>query len=522
VRARGDGRWTTVGNLDSPTRVRVDAAGLVQVTGTAWSLDWWIGAEDRWHVPAREPAVRQELLGNSPVVVTRLKVPSGDAVQRVYAAWDASGHEALVVEITNESKVPFAVVLAVRPYGVDAPGRVHSIQVDGATVRVDGDAALTLPRSPGRVALSDAAGDSADKVFGGTAAVVGPAEVHCRDGLAQAALLFPLAHTASLRVVLPLTDDAVELDALPDADNVAKGWGVHTRQGARFEVPERRLREAMLASTRFLLLGPAGPAEAAALDLAGFPDEAALALLTDPIGLARTANPTVALAAVARHWAFTHDMPFAKEAAPLVAALVGALPRGAGVVSATVLHDAAGLLAATGEDRGADDLRSLALTAGGGDDPLVDDLTERLADATATWTWPGPSGGHDLAAHAAVVTLVRARLIQEVPEGLALSTGIPEAWLGQGWEVHDAPTGAGRLSYAIRWHGERPALLWELHPHVDLGRVRLSTPTLDPSWSSDALSGEALLAPIPVPDRPARVRGLSIPVTIEPMRRTDP
>ena len=75
---------------------------------------------------------------------------------------------------------------------------------------------------------------------------------------------------------------------------------------------------------------------------------------------------------------------------------------------------------------------------------------------------------------------------------------------------------------AIRWHGDRPALLWELHPHDDRGRVRLTTPTLDPSWSSDALSGEALLAPVPVPDRPARVRGLSIPVTIEPMRRTDP
>ena len=86
VQARGAGRWTTVGNLDSPQRAAVDAAGLVAVAGRPWSLDWWIGAEDRWHVPAREVAVRQTLLGNSPVVETRLRVPSGDAVQRVYAA----------------------------------------------------------------------------------------------------------------------------------------------------------------------------------------------------------------------------------------------------------------------------------------------------------------------------------------------------------------------------------------------------------------------------------------------------
>ena len=31
-------------------------------------------------------------------------------------------------------------------------------------------------------------------------------------------------------------------------------------------------------------------------------------------------------------------------------------------------------------------------------------------------------------------------------------------------EVHDAPTRHGRLSFALRWHGEHPALLWELTP----------------------------------------------------------
>ena len=29
------------------------------VVGESWTLDWWIGADDRWRVPAREPAVRQ-------------------------------------------------------------------------------------------------------------------------------------------------------------------------------------------------------------------------------------------------------------------------------------------------------------------------------------------------------------------------------------------------------------------------------------------------------------------------------
>jgi hypothetical protein len=49
--------------------------------------------------------------------------------------------------------------------------------------------------------------------------------------------------------------------------------------------------------------------------------------------------------------------------------------------------------------------------------------------------------------------------------------------------------------------------------------VRLTAPVLDPSWSSVEPKGEALLAPVPVPERPTLRKGITIPVTIEPMRR---
>ena len=56
-------RWTLVGTVDSPLATPVDPAGLV--VGDGWSLDWWIGADDRWHVPAREAAVRQDVLDDA-------------------------------------------------------------------------------------------------------------------------------------------------------------------------------------------------------------------------------------------------------------------------------------------------------------------------------------------------------------------------------------------------------------------------------------------------------------------------
>ena len=80
---------------------------------------------------------------------------------------------------------------------------------------------------------------------------------------------------------------------------------------------------------------------------------------------------------------------------------------------------------------------------------------------------------------------------------LALCSMIPDGWWGRGVEVHDAPTHFGRLSYAVRWHDDRPALLWELEPFEGVDRVRLTAPGLDPTWSSREPRGEALLAPVP-------------------------
>ena len=78
--------------------------------------------------------------------------------------------------------------------------------------------------------------------------------------------------------------------------------------------------------------------------------------------------------------------------------------------------------------------------------------------------------------------------------GLALCSLLPDEWLGQGFEVHDAPTHFGTMSYAVRWHGARPALLWELVAHDDIDGVQLTAPGLDPDWSTTERSGEALLS----------------------------
>jgi hypothetical protein len=67
----------------------------------------------------------------------------------------------------------------------------------------------------------------------------------------------------------------------------------------------------------------------------------------------------------------------------------------------------------------------------------------------------------------------------------------PVEWLGRAIAVHDAPTTAGPVSFALRWHGARPALLWEVPEGFGV-----RAPGLDPAWKAIASSGEGLLAEV--------------------------
>ena len=90
------------------------------------------------------------------------------------------------------------------------------------------------------------------------------------------------------------------------------------------------------------------------------------------------------------------------------------------------------------------------------------------------------------------LSALRGVLVHERGAEVELLPGFPPDWLGQPLEVSDLPLRAGRLSFAVRWHGARPALLWDAPAGTEL-----RAPALDAAWSTRDHVGEALLAEPP-------------------------
>lgn len=368
----------TTGATGHAWRASVTPWGALEPWDGATPLDWWVAADDRWHFPADEASVRQVRVEGTPVTETRVRVPQGDVVHRV---WTVADHGGLtIVEVTNESTLPVAAAFSHRDVLTERPI---------ATVPIEG---IALPPE---------------------------------------AFVMPIGHAASVRVALAHTADG-RLAGVAPAEQVVRGWLGTTERASRLVLPDGWSRHVhdVTALRSELALGAAIP-------------EAA----DDPAGFAIALGELVRMGEPAEHW-----LPELVEA-------VAALGPRAGWDADVALAAAGRALVRAGEPRAAGDL-------------------ERIVSRR-----PAPS-----AAPAAAPEGVR--LIPWVEQSIARGTallpaGWPAGWLGQSWEAYGVPTTAGSsVSLGVRWHGERPAVLWEQTGEpVELTAF---------GWSSTERTGETL------------------------------
>lgn len=117
-------------------------------------------------------------------------------------------------------------------------------------------------------------------------------------------------------------------------------------------------------------------------------------------------------------------------------------------------------------------------------------LRHRQADPVTAWD--RATAAIEAADGIALLNAVHEVVLGDDDESIDLFPGFPAAWFGIGVALHDAPLRRGLLSVAVRWHGDRPALLWEFEGDVVLRASRVA-----PGWSTSERAGEALLPPPP-------------------------
>ena len=410
----------------------VNAWGDVFVDGKE-RLRWFVAADDRWYRPSRETTVRQREISGVPVIETRIKVPGGDAVQRVYGVADFGG--AIVVEVFNDSSLPFAVAFD------------------------RGDIAAMREPSPTGVQGID---------------------------LPVGSVVFPVGHHATLRVAILIGDlernlerkiSAQELESLPSFEQVERGWLAALRVASRVDVPEASW-ESILTTQRCKLLLTAGGGTTGNGESGRDDDFVDLILdRAERVKLGDKADQWVdevaaATESVIRRCAKNRNAKWFDERAIVLASMV---------------------LNRAGEKRGQKDVaqawsRVVSDAVGLGDFGLVLGVDAEVdRDQLANF-----SGVRQIA-------WVESQLVAQRHDGVIeiCPRGVEVAWLGANFECHRLVASPEHLiSFAVRWHGEKPALLWEIDGPAG---ARVAASAVDGTFSSVEMRGETLLSGFAAP-----------------------
>lgn len=514
-----------IGTIGSVRRAQVRGGGVIVLhadTPDEVQVEWWLGGDDRWYRPEREITTRQHLVRNSPIVQTSVRVPTGDAIATCFAAVQGP-RELVVMDLENRSKLPFAIAVVLR-----GPG-VRDVTVQGTQVKVGGLSLLSLGRAPMKAAAVPAGEDVAEVVMSGRATDVMPTV----SGNAEVALILPVTHATTLRMAFLIGASSSAafagspvVSSLPDVHTMANGWGVHLDRGPFFKLPDGELATNFTQALGALLLA-AEPATASAstpvaevailaeaLVLSGFTAEAG-ALLEDvgfaqgskgricdagslAFGASEEAVTAVVLRSVATHASLSGDALFAQTMAPMVAGGLEFLAKRASK-SAELAQYLSIAPAVARLFEVADDQRAAVQCQA---------LWERNGSPTFVVTLPLPPlpalglGGtlvpEDSYRVAAIVRSTIERFAIADPndsDAVDLVSDFDPGWKGGKVDVRGIPTRAGSLSYSVRWHGQRPAILWDVDPEEGGGwpELRLRCASLDPTWVGEGLKGEALL-----------------------------
>ena len=472
----------------------VDQFGRVQVRDGSSTLDLTLAAGSRWVAVTEADRVEQVMVAPG-VLETTVQTPSGTIVQRV-AAGVVDGEPAAIIEVENAGGVAIAVGMVARPLRLGGRGFIGEVAIDAEGIALDGQHRVRFDVPPASVAACDGrAGDLLQNLpdaGDGTLA----AAANCRSGGAQAAAVWPLPHTATLRVVVQLAGPTSQLASVPSTADINRGWEAHLKQGMRVDVEELDVERHLSAAAQSVLtLWPERddtPSAVLAMSEMGFGRDAGRLFGR----LEHCDNDGAVLRSLAR-WAQLGEQTHQLED---LERILGRLARAAHVVAtqggelvgAPWLDD--GLVALGGrlhqieQPDVAERIQSFRAVV-----QPIGNAANQLGQLTSALDKRGVWPDGQMQSSCQYVRALRAILVEDTGIELRLLPDLPKLWRGRTIDVFGMPVANGSMSFGVRWHGSRPALLWEadLAPEAP---VAIRVPGIDADFVTHEREGETLLA----------------------------
>ncbi|MCY4457273.1 MAG: hypothetical protein OXB90_04890 [Acidimicrobiaceae bacterium] len=454
-----------IGDLVGPLAT-VDANGAVQMLDGSFWLRWGIAVGDEWRLAHQSSGIRQQRVGTAPVYETRMRVSGGDIIKRV-GVFNDGNNRTLIVEFENASPQAVAVALVGCASAVELVATRHGIERSGRM--------WVQPERPAAALATATASEDIWNVIVVGSSEVGASEVGVgergvgeRGGQVAAGLVVTLPHrqTIKFRVVV---EGGLPTRSTTPAE-IASGWQAITAAALCVEVAETAVatRWQQMLTDLIVLVGTVDPHQAAEiaplLDIAGLSSEADRARAT-VVAFSETSrlgeNTAVAAlrALASRELRSSQDSGLVEFADQFVADAAGSLGN-------DTINELVWALAKRSPKSAA---RARQLTRGD--------------TRGAVYQYIAP-----LAQEAA--QLLGCFVADDSENRIDLLPQMPSEWIGRSIDVRGYVTLWGSISFSVRWHGTRPALLWE---RSGPGAVTIIASAIDPSWSTQKDQGEALL-----------------------------
>lgn len=545
--------WNTLSTIGVGSVADVDGRGVIFPRGRSLSIEVWFGSGERWARASDDAGVRQTRIVGLPIIETRQRVGDDDIVQTAWADESGDVRGRIVVELRNETAVAVVAAIVVRPRRLLGKGSIIDLRVTDTLIVADRRPLIELPREPGDVAVAVDGRDALlDLLPPGGVSMIAHTEIHDDEGQASLAAMIPLTPGVDRQIQILDGREPATVAPAP-LDRIVAGWRSHLADGAEFDLPgwPKHLPAALMSSLIGEVADERGPLGATDWLIE---DDAVLATALGGVGLDWAASSVVdrLLIAVAdgrirqSEWvgvaaacacvvgSSSGNETLARHPDSVISVIGETLTRMSSpwlsdrlVEAVRVAHGDEAASDASAIVPSRDTAAAVALARLGipVDSTMCDGIVETVDSASrplnvhdaglsmvassqcglefdaintvralagSTWRWGHDGCGDSPHARASILVGLRSLVIREDAETIDLLPGFPSTWLGQNLRVARIPTRAGLCSFAIRWHGARPALLWEFDRSPTVPLV-LTCRSIDPAFRSVDATGEALL-----------------------------